>query len=87
MNFEMNEYNNFLPRKDAAIGTNIAFKCENKFPYCSFQKYFGISGCQDEELEKNPVLNKELHIGLTFQLIKEEFDIRRQYSSDLTEEK
>lgn len=45
MNFKTNEYNNFLPRKDAAIGTNIAFKCENKFPCCSFQKYFGISEC------------------------------------------
>lgn len=28
----MNEYSNFLPTKDAAIGTNIAFKCEKKIP-------------------------------------------------------
>lgn len=42
MNLEMNEYSNFLPRSDAAVGTNIAFKYENKFLYCSFQKYLEI---------------------------------------------
>lgn len=42
MNLEMNEYSNFLPTRVPAIETNIAFKCENKFLYCSFQKYLEI---------------------------------------------
>lgn len=49
MNLEISEYSNFLPRKDAARGTNTAFKHENKFLYCSFWKYYVITEYQNEE--------------------------------------
>lgn len=38
----MNEGSNFFPRRVPAIETNTAYKCENKFLYCSFQKYLEI---------------------------------------------
>lgn len=63
---------------------------KKKFLYCSFQKHLGITECQDEESEKkNPRVKQIATYRSKFSVNygKEESDIRRSYSSDLTEKK
>ena len=40
LNLDVNKYSNFLPKKDAAIGKNIAFKSEKKMLLLLIPKVF-----------------------------------------------